>query len=139
MQLHEAGETRVIPVMLRSVLLEKEPFGKLQALPDDARPVESWENLDEAFTNVTKGIARTIFEIRKSKLDKIDRQMVDVRQMVESSKNQDATQQAENSARSDLYEKLKKLQQELSKDLEAMSSILNGVSTSAMDAIRSIR
>jgi len=36
---HEAGEARLIPVILRPVDWQRAPFGKLQALPKDARPV----------------------------------------------------------------------------------------------------
>lgn len=35
MERHEAGEAQVVPIILRSVLWENMPFGKLQALPKD--------------------------------------------------------------------------------------------------------
>ncbi len=48
---HDRGEARVIPVILRPVYWRGAPFGKLQVLPTDAKPVtsSSWHNWDEAF------------------------------------------------------------------------------------------
>jgi hypothetical protein len=56
MERHEAGEARVIPVILRPVQWRSTPFGKLQALPNNAKPITTWDNRDLAFENVVKGI-----------------------------------------------------------------------------------
>ncbi len=56
MRRHDDGEARVIPVILRPVDWKGAPFGKLQSLPKDARPVTDWPNRDEAFRNVAQGI-----------------------------------------------------------------------------------
>ncbi len=64
MERHEAGEARVIPVILRSVEWRDAPFGKLQALPTDAKPVTSWENRDEAFLDIAQGIRAAVMELR---------------------------------------------------------------------------
>jgi hypothetical protein len=53
---HETGEACVIPIILRAVDWHSAPFGKLQALPKDGRPVTSWSNQDEAFLNVARSI-----------------------------------------------------------------------------------
>ena len=55
-----AGEARVIPVILRSVDWQNASFGKLQALPKDGTPVTSWNNQDEAFTDIARGIRAAI-------------------------------------------------------------------------------
>jgi hypothetical protein len=60
---HEAGEARVIPVILRPVDWRGAPFGKLQALPTDAQPVTKWSNRDEAFKNVAQGIRVAVKEL----------------------------------------------------------------------------
>lgn len=60
MQRHEAREACVVPVILRPVDWQGAPFGKLQALPKNAKPITSWENTDEAFMDVAKGIRRAI-------------------------------------------------------------------------------
>ena len=56
----EAGEARVVPVIVRSVDWNSAPFGKLQALPKNGEPVTSWPNQDEAWTDVARGIRRAI-------------------------------------------------------------------------------
>ena len=61
---HERGEASVVPVMLRAVDITDAPFAALQGLPTDLRPVTSWPNLDEAWTDVAKGIRRTVEQIR---------------------------------------------------------------------------
>ena len=55
---HKAGLARVVPVIARSVDLEGAPFAEMQALPKDAKPVTSWPNRDEAWTDVAKGIRK---------------------------------------------------------------------------------
>ena len=56
LELHDRGNARVIPVILRPVDWRGSPFGKLQALPRDARPVTNWENRDSAWLDVARGI-----------------------------------------------------------------------------------
>ena len=63
MQRHEAGEARVIPVILRPVDWEGILFSKLQALPKDGKPVTSWKDTDEAFLNIAKGLQSVVEEI----------------------------------------------------------------------------
>jgi hypothetical protein len=60
MDRHQAGIATVIPVILRSVDWAGAPFDKLQALPTEARAVTSWSNVNEAFTDVAKGVRRAI-------------------------------------------------------------------------------
>ncbi|MEO1396481.1 MAG: GUN4 domain-containing protein [Cyanobacteria bacterium J06634_5] len=59
MERHEAGEARVIPVILRRCLWHRTPFGKLQALPKNGAPVvdvSAWPTQDDAFCDVAEGI-----------------------------------------------------------------------------------
>ncbi|AKG24904.1 TIR domain-containing protein [Calothrix sp. 336/3] len=67
MERHAAGEARVIPVILREVDWKGAPFSKLQALPQNARPVTNWENQDQAFTDVAKGIRKVAEELTSKK------------------------------------------------------------------------
>src|SRR5205823_8508588 len=61
---HERGEARVILVILRPVYWQEAPFGKLQVLPTDAKPVtsSSWHDLDEAFFAVVQEFSRVIYK-----------------------------------------------------------------------------
>jgi tetratricopeptide (TPR) repeat protein len=65
---HEQDEARVIPIIVRPVLWQGAPFGKLQALPTDAKAVTSryWPNPDEALFDVAEGIYRAIQEVTAS-------------------------------------------------------------------------
>jgi CheY-like chemotaxis protein len=64
MKRQESGKTSVVPVMLRAVDIDGAPFAELQGLPTDLRPVTSWPNRDEAWTDVAKGIRRSVEQIQ---------------------------------------------------------------------------
>jgi hypothetical protein len=70
MKRHASEEASVVPVMLRAVDITDSPFAELQGLPTDLKPVTSWPNRDEAWTDVAKGIRRTVERIqaRRSQL-----------------------------------------------------------------------
>lgn len=61
---HDAGEARVIPVILRSVMWSNTPFSKLQALPTDGKPINTWGDRDAAFLDVAEGIRTAINAMR---------------------------------------------------------------------------
>lgn len=65
MQRHESDEARVIPLILRPVDWHSAPFGKLQALPRDGKPVTTWENVDEAWLEITRAIRLVCDEIQE--------------------------------------------------------------------------
>lgn len=58
---HSKGEARVIPIILRSCDWTSLPFASLQALPRDAKPVNSFSDKDEAYTSIAKSI-RTVVD-----------------------------------------------------------------------------
>lgn len=64
MERHQAGEAQVIPIILKPVDWRGALFGKLQALPKNAKPVTTWENRDEAFLNIAEGIRKAINLLR---------------------------------------------------------------------------
>ena len=66
MERHEAGEARVIPVILRPTDWKAVPFGKLLALPTDGKPVTEWDNQDAAFTDIAKGIRKVVEELNQT-------------------------------------------------------------------------
>jgi TIR domain len=63
MERHEAGEARVIPIILKPSDWTSAPFGKLQALPKNAKPITKWEDRDEAFLNVVQEIRKAVTEM----------------------------------------------------------------------------
>ncbi|MBO0798328.1 MAG: TIR domain-containing protein, partial [Blastocatellia bacterium] len=60
LQRHDAGEVIVIPIILRHFDLQGTPFSNLQALPKNGKPITSWRDRDEAWTDVVKGLRHTI-------------------------------------------------------------------------------
>lgn len=65
---HASGAARVIPVIVRACDWTHARFGKLQALPKDGEPIMSWTNIDEALTDVAKGIRAVASELRANDL-----------------------------------------------------------------------
>jgi hypothetical protein len=68
MERHEAHEARVLPVILRPCDWHSAPFGKVQALPKDAKPVTRWDDRDEAFLDIARGIRIVAEEINNAQL-----------------------------------------------------------------------
>jgi CheY-like chemotaxis protein len=73
MQRQRSGDAVVVPILLRDVDLQPEdadrlPFVSLlksQGLPRDWKPVTSWSNRDEAWTNVARGLRKTVQAIQE--------------------------------------------------------------------------
>ncbi len=58
---HTIGEARVIPILLKPTPGWKTtPLGALQALPTEAKPITTWNNRDQAFATIAKGINNVI-------------------------------------------------------------------------------
>lgn len=64
---HNAKEARVIPVILRPCAWHSAPFGELLAFPKDGFPVTKWDNEDDAFLDIEKGISRVAKELQTPK------------------------------------------------------------------------
>lgn len=67
---HSEKQSVVVPIILRECNWHKMPFGKILGLPTDGKAVfgKTWHSIDEAFTNVEKGLEET--------LDKINNEIV---------------------------------------------------------------
>jgi len=61
------GTARVIPIILRKCDWSTAPFGKLQALPKNAKPVKSWADTDDAYTDIAIGIRKAVAELLPQK------------------------------------------------------------------------
>jgi hypothetical protein len=53
---HEAGQVRVVPIFLCPCDWRGAPFGQLQGLSLDAKPVTEWASHDAAFDAIARGI-----------------------------------------------------------------------------------
>jgi hypothetical protein len=66
MRQHQERKVRVIPIMLRPCDVSGAVFSKLQGLPSKLKPVTSWSDQDEAWTDVVKGLKLAFAEFQKS-------------------------------------------------------------------------
>ncbi|MEQ9670796.1 toll/interleukin-1 receptor domain-containing protein [Coleofasciculus sp. G2-EDA-02] len=68
MERHEAKKARVIPVILHPTdnWRNNTPFGKLEPLPKDGKPISKWGNRVEAFCSVAQGIRAAVEELAAS-------------------------------------------------------------------------
>jgi TIR domain/Macrocin-O-methyltransferase (TylF) len=57
---YQAGELRVIPVILRDCAWPPSPLGKLNALPADGRAVTGFPDRDTAFADIARAIRRVL-------------------------------------------------------------------------------
>ena len=64
---HERGEVAVVPIILRSCDWEDAPFGKLQALPAEAKPVSLWSDRDQAWLNVVHGLKSIVKRVKEER------------------------------------------------------------------------
>lgn len=60
MERHEQKSAVVIPIFVRPCDFKNLSFSKLQGFPKDAKPVTTWTNIDEAFTDISKGVRNSI-------------------------------------------------------------------------------
>jgi tetratricopeptide (TPR) repeat protein len=65
---HNAGEARVIPILLRPTDWQGAPFDKLKMLPTDAKVVTSWPTQDDAFLDVVQGIRKAIDDLTNNRI-----------------------------------------------------------------------
>ncbi|MEH2285142.1 MAG: toll/interleukin-1 receptor domain-containing protein [Nostoc sp.] len=64
---HNSGEARVIPIILRPTdWTSLENLKYLQALPKDAKPITTWDNLDAAFLDVAQGIRKVVAQMKNT-------------------------------------------------------------------------
>ena len=61
---HNSKQSVVIPIILRPCAWDDSPFGKLQALPKDGKPVTQWSNIDEATLNIARGIKLVVDKLQ---------------------------------------------------------------------------
>lgn len=60
---HQAGEARVVPIILRPSDWLHSPLGRLYELPKGGKPISMWKNSDNAISDVVRGIQIVIKEL----------------------------------------------------------------------------
>lgn len=69
MERHEAGDARVVPIILRPCEWKLAPFARIQALPSDGRAVIHWRDHDSAFSDIARGIRDVVNSLRIQELE----------------------------------------------------------------------
>lgn len=64
---HDKKEAIVVPIILKACDWTQTEFAKLQALPRNAKPIVSWDDMDEAFLFTVKGIKQVISAVQNRK------------------------------------------------------------------------
>jgi hypothetical protein len=64
-------EAVVVPIIVRDCDWSDAPFAHLQAIPSGAKPVTSWPNRDEAWTDVAQRLKMTVLDILTTRRKKI--------------------------------------------------------------------
>ena len=64
---HEKRDAIVVPIILKKCDWTETEFAKLQALPRNAKPVNKWDDMDEAFYNVVTGLKQVISAVQRKK------------------------------------------------------------------------
>ena len=65
MERHASKEAVVIPIIVREVDWSSAPFAKLQALPKNAEPIANWPIVDQAYTDISKGIKKVALSLKE--------------------------------------------------------------------------
>jgi hypothetical protein len=68
-QQHKANVSLIIPIVLRPCDWQSLEINKLQGLPKDVKPITTWNNIDEAWLDVVKGLRSLIKEFENSKTE----------------------------------------------------------------------
>ena len=74
----EQKEAYVIPILLRPVDWHKAPFRDLSSLPRKNKPVTSWPNQDEAFSEIVAGIRDVVEQILNPGLTEYAQQFCEI-------------------------------------------------------------
>jgi hypothetical protein len=66
MKRHEAGTAHVVPIIIKNCLWQEMPFAKLQALPQNAKPVAAYDLKEDAYTEIAVSINKLVNSMLKT-------------------------------------------------------------------------
>ena len=69
MERHECDEVIIVPIFIRFCNLEGHPLSVFQGLPDPKKPISKWEDNDEAWNNIIKGLKIHVKNFQKKKVN----------------------------------------------------------------------
>jgi flagellar biosynthesis GTPase FlhF len=95
LQRHKAGEATVMPVILRSCAWKFTPLRDIQAYPEKAKPIVSWEHIDEAYTDVVDSVDLAATKIKERRSQQRAEQERIQRERQRQAEEQERLRQAE--------------------------------------------
>ena len=63
---HNAGEIRILPIIVEPCDWKASPLGSLKALPRDSKPIVKWTNQNEALLDIVTELRRVLTELKTS-------------------------------------------------------------------------
>jgi hypothetical protein len=69
----QAGDIRIIPIIIRPVSWRGTLLDKLQALPTGGKPITSWSNREAAYFDIVQGIRKVVAELSTPRTETIVR------------------------------------------------------------------
>ena len=61
---HNAGEIRIVPIIVEPCDWKASPLRSLKALPRDGKPIVNWPNQNEAFLDIVSELRRVLTELK---------------------------------------------------------------------------
>lgn len=68
LNLRKEKGTTIIPIILRPCIWEDSDISQMNVLPEKGIPISKWEDKDEAFANIVKGIKKIVIKKQEEKL-----------------------------------------------------------------------
>ncbi|WP_204152250.1 GUN4 domain-containing protein [Leptolyngbya sp. CCY15150] len=110
---HKAGEAIVMPVILRSCAWRFTPLAPIQAYPEKAKPIVSWDHIDEAYTNVVDSVDLAATKIKERRSQQRAEQERIQRERQRQAEEQERLRQAEQLRQQQAAEEARLKQREL--------------------------
>jgi hypothetical protein len=143
---HSAEEAIVLPVIVRASAWDQTPLATLQALPTDAKPIKKWDDPDEAWIEVFKGVLNAAKKITIAKESKLRRVIATSQAAQSDLKNNNIgpnqqlnVQERGFKASITSYQALQAETDRWRNDMNALSAVLKAIEDMAAQAIRNIR
>ena len=55
---HDAGEARIVPIIVEPCDWKNSPLNKLKVIPKDGKPINEWTNENAAYLNIVTELRR---------------------------------------------------------------------------------
>lgn len=60
LEMHRAQQALIVPIYIRATDMKHSPLAEIHSLPNDRRPIKSWDDKDQAWLEVVEGLRKSI-------------------------------------------------------------------------------